>query len=520
MLGTLLLVACHMGLAWRLRHPGITTGNDDALYVLLSRSLRHLSYADAHILGSPPHVQYPPGYPALLALAGSAFGDSPDHFMLLGVLCSGLALLLWYDIASRLWSPWLGLAVVASAASNPWLIQYAGFVASEAPYLLVSTVSVWLLVREDSSRMSGYLAGLAAILAALFRSIGVTLVAAVGLHWLTTRRFRRVAAFAGGVLITLGVWFAWTALAGPQVPGRSYVGDVASSLAEPGGAAGRIQFYAGRVAAVLTRRVPSALAVPTIEGTGVDNALWLFVTVLFGGTGAWFVWRRSPCIPLYATTMLLLMVIWPYSLTRFLIPLVPVLVLLVLVGIMAAGRSFPPVVTTSLAAALTMLLAGAGWARTADLAERMAECERASAVTSPGCYNEDQRSFFAAARFAADSTPADAVFLTAKEAAFAYYASRRVVYPGAFSRDPAGLLAALQRLGVRYIVLGKNAEIEPGFLASALERFCDRLELVASFPPRTYLFKVSGDSVPRSPGGACQAVYAYRADPSPILPAR
>lgn len=519
-LGALALVALHMAAAWKLRRPGITTGNDDALYVLLSRSIRHLTYSDTHLLDAPPHVQYPPGYPALLALVSAAFGESPDHFMLLGVICSGLALVFWYDIARRLWSPWLGLGVVAAAGSNPWLVQYAGSIASEAPYLLSSTVALWLLIREDRSRMYGLLGGLVAIVSALVRSFGATLVVAFGLHWLFARRFRRAAIFAAAVAVTLGAWFAWTIGAGPRIQGRSYVEDLAVTLAQDDSAAARIWFHAGRVVSVLTRRIPSVLAVPTVESTRLDNVLWLVVIVVSGAAGAWVLWRRSSSLPLYVVAVLLLMVLWPYSLTRFLVPLVPPLLLLLLVGVTLTRRHVPPAVATALAVILTLVLAGGGWARTMELAGRMAPCERASAQVSPGCYNENQRSFFAAARFAADSTPADAAFLTAKEAAFAYYARRRVVYPGALRGDAGQLLAALRQRGIRYVVLGRNAEIESSFLAQALERSCDQLELVATFPPRTYLFEVTTDSRTLPGSRACEAIRTYRADPTPILPVR
>jgi 4-amino-4-deoxy-L-arabinose transferase-like glycosyltransferase len=517
---TALLVAFHMVVAWRLRPPGITIGNDDALYVLLSRSIREFKYTDGHLLGAPPHVQYPPGYPALLALVSAAFGESPDHFMFLGVLCSGLALLLWYDIARRLWSPWLGLAVVAATAGNPSLVRYAGLVASEAPYLLVSTISLWLLSRPGGSSFHESLGGAAAILSAFIRSLGATLVVAVGLLWFLRRRFRSAAIFAAVVAVTLGAWFAWTAMSGPRVQGRSYVQDVLASLAERDTAAGRIHFYAGRVVSVLTRRVPSVLGVPTVEGTRVDNLVWLLAIIVFGGAGAWFAWRKQAILPLYAGMVLVLIVCWPYSLTRFLIPVVPLFALLLLAGMTGLGAYLRPSLARGPAALLTLSLAVTGWIRTAEFARQVAACERASAERSPGCYNEDQRSFIAAARFAADSTPAGAVFLTAKEAAFAYFANRAVLYPGALRESASEFLPTLQRLGVGYIVLGRNAGIETGFLASELEGVCDRLVLVAAFPPRTYLFKHASDSDPRPGPEACQAVRAYRDDPSPILPVR
>src|SRR6185369_15337826 len=62
------LLVLHVVLAWLTRAVAIGTGNDDATYVLLARSVRHFEYVDRHLVTMPVHAQYPPGYPAILAL--------------------------------------------------------------------------------------------------------------------------------------------------------------------------------------------------------------------------------------------------------------------------------------------------------------------------------------------------------------------------------------------------------------------------------------------------------------------
>ena len=73
--GALLLL--HAVLAWLLRTPTILTGQDDAAYYLLAQGLRDLRYVDLWIAQEPVHIQYPPGYPALLTFLAVA-GEPTD----------------------------------------------------------------------------------------------------------------------------------------------------------------------------------------------------------------------------------------------------------------------------------------------------------------------------------------------------------------------------------------------------------------------------------------------------------
>ena len=55
------ILALHIVLVWSLRVPSMTTGNDQAWYMLLARSLRHLSYENLQFVEVTPHTKFPPG---------------------------------------------------------------------------------------------------------------------------------------------------------------------------------------------------------------------------------------------------------------------------------------------------------------------------------------------------------------------------------------------------------------------------------------------------------------------------
>ena len=65
-------------IGWFARQPALTTGGDEATYVILSESLDQGQYRDEFVLGTPRHAKYPPGMPAWLLVLRHTLGDSPD----------------------------------------------------------------------------------------------------------------------------------------------------------------------------------------------------------------------------------------------------------------------------------------------------------------------------------------------------------------------------------------------------------------------------------------------------------
>ncbi|HEV8611897.1 MAG TPA: hypothetical protein VGQ73_00215, partial [Gemmatimonadales bacterium] len=348
-----LLLGLHALLAWWLRAPAITTGHDDAVYLLLARSLRHFSYHDAWLVGTPPEAQYPPLYPAVLALVGAVLGDGLDTALALNVLLSTFALGVFFALVRR-WSPGVALLGLAVCAVNPWLIRLAGLVASEPLFLVLVALTLWLLAVQPATGRSRIAATATAVAAMLTRLIGVTLAIALVGQWLIERRFRAVAAFGGASALLGGAWLVWTAMAPRGLPGQSYIADAffrepAVSVSGPdSGAAGprapaaraeprallpTLVTRIGRnVRAYAQTGIPSALALPTVKKTAWDNLFWLLVLLGFGVLGLRELWRNLPAGVLLLGSYTLVLLLWPYSIERYFVPVVPLAVLTILLG--------------------------------------------------------------------------------------------------------------------------------------------------------------------------------------------
>lgn len=513
------VLAIHAILAWALRQPSITTLGDDGVYVLLGRALRSLRYGELFYVGAPTHSQYPPVFPALLAVAGSMGKERLGALIAVSVVASvaGIAALS-ATVRRQFGGSTIALCVLALVALNPALIRSAGMVMSEATFFALTVGALALLARPNPSRRVLIAAGALAIAAALTRSVGVTIVGAVGIHWLLERRWRGVAWLAVAAALTVGPWLVWSAKAPVRDSQRSYAADVTARPAGQG--TGPLGTLAHRIAVNApeygVRQLPATLPVPAVRDTLVDNWVAMILIVACGAVGMVELWRRWRAAAIYLLCYGALLLIWPWALDRFLVPVVPLFIVAMVAGAAAAGRAERGVWRVALLAVVVAGIGGAAIAEDVGGLRTVSACDRAQPLDSAGCYNPDQRSFFAAARYAAHSTPSDALFAIAgKQGDFYYLSGRRTVPNVAAGRgNPVQQLANLRAAGVQYLLATHVSGSDSPF-GLWLGRVCDDVRLVKAFPPRTYLFRVAIGEGSDPTGATCRATTAYRIDQEP-----
>lgn len=484
------LLIVHASVVWVTRTPAVTpAANDDAQYLLLARSLQSLGYVDLHVPGAPVHAQYPPVYPSMLALASRVFGDKLDVEILVTLTCSVLSLLLVYEIARRIASPMLGLLVLAPLAFNTNLTGYAGRIASEPPFMMFSLAAVWATIAFPKSRSAVWAAGAFAIVAALTRSVGVSLVAALGVTWLLQRRYKAALIFAGAASITVGAWLLWTMMAPNQFAARSYAA-VAGSARHLPGVLGVMEARIARFGEIyLARSLGTSFETPVLQGSLVDNVLWGGVIIGFGVLGLWTLRKQALLIPVYFLSFMGLLLIYPYKATRFFIPVMPLLLIAVLVGAFALGRLWKPGAGLILMGLISVGLLVESVPRSFKMVRGMLHCDRPHATASRTCFDDDRLAFFAATRDAAERLPRNAVVLTIKEAAFYYYAGRRVYHPDlAISRGKGDVPGFLRGAGIDYILI--SSFVGGVKIGRHVGVACRHIELLRRFEPRTALLKL------------------------------
>ena len=508
----ILLLILHATLAWAGRRPGIATAQDDATYVILAQSIRDGGYNERFRVDQPVHNMYPPAYPAALALWGLPFGDAYDWLVLLSVLASTGALALMFLTVRRVVDERIALLSLLPLALNPEMIHYAGTIASEAPFALLAMTSMYLLAREKVEARTLGLATAAVIVGALTRSIGITLLASIWIWTVMQRRWKAAAWIAVASALTVGIWMAWTVLSPEQYIGKSYIAD---ALAYRNARFSPLELFIRRIAGTVPfygmRGLPWALAVPTIPDTAVDNAVLGIVTIVGIAAGILTLRMRWRLAVIYLLVYAVLLAVWSWKMERFLVPVLPVLVPVLLTGLWSLGKRLHPAGGTVAALVFAVILAGGATARTAELIAMRSICPRGTTRPAYSCMQVDQISYFNALDYIAENTAPDVQILTFKPEAMFLYTGRRAVYgPRALSVAPGEFLGHLRAEGTDYILLGSLQNYEIGLLARRLRDNCEALAVVQFFPIRTWLFRLRAAGEPTGRDG-CEAMERFTA---------
>lgn len=508
------LVAVHVVLAWLTRIPGLSWGEDDAGYILLARELRHFSYRETQDIAAPWHARFPPGYPLLIAVLGWPFGDAVDALLALNTLFTSATIVLLFLTARRHLGEALAFVVSALFAVNPMSVWDSGHVMAEAPFKFFMILGLWALSHEREGARYAVLAGSAAIAAALTRSAGIVLLPALCCFWVMRRRYRYAALLVVASLATVGAWLGWTVLAPEAEHRRLYTADL--GLAGP--RAGRLEVL-GRILERLPARAqrlgtvifPFVLALPVIPGTRIDNAAWLLAITVSCLTGTLVLMRRWTAAALITVSYGSLLLVWRFAIERFAYPLVPFLYVTMVVGTDAVMRRFAPRARIAALTVLVLLLAlGAARFDASRLASAGA-CDRRNPTESSGCWDRSYRAYLAAARWAAEFTPPDAVFFVNKERGFYFHSGRRTINQDrALEEDSVSLAPYLRQRGAHYTVatpVGVRSEEHNRLLAAACRDFL----VLKRFPEQTLVLRLRTDDDPPGDETACRLLNSFRA---------
>ncbi len=512
------LMLTHAFLAWQSRNAGVTHSNDDALYMLLGRELGHLSYRETFRIGSPMHGQYPPAWPALIALSNLVTGGSEQAAFALAMLLSTLGLLAFFDTARRLLPTWLALATLAAVAVNPFLISYAGRVMSEAAFWFWTSLTFWALIRGREDRRFLVLAGVTAIISAFTRSIGITLIGAVGISFLLDRAWRALTIYTAAAVILLGGWAIFTAVNHEKVVGRSYVADVTAQLQRADSTHSRtvavVTKVVGRIREQVMGTVPAMLPLVRVNDTVVDNVLWLAITVVLGLMGLVALRRPLPAMGLFLLFYLGLIAVWPWGPRRFFIPIQPFVLLTLVLGAHGVIGQKLPRLAAGLCVFLLAAVIVAAVPQTAANYELMRTCDRSTPWTDGRCYDPDQRSFFAAVTFARDSTPVDARFLVEREAGFAYHTRRVVQHDQIAIGMPDSIFRGyLHEKKIDYVVVTRLTNVELEGLAPKLLANCTYFDVLRRFPPYGRLYQFHAEGAPAGQDACSDLNYYVQSTP-------
>ncbi len=325
-------------------------GDDWAQYIIqgkaiLSGGVREAVRQNAfmtHESSTPPGpVAYPWGLPLLLAAEASVFSSSLEVFKLFNILFFLLLVVSIHRLARKYVNGIEALAVACLFAFNPVLLHYCNHIVPEIPFTLASVCAFIAMenrrASERSRLLSPFAAGALAFAAFTFRSNGILILGAA-----TVRQFLPSSARK--------VWQR-PSLAAILAPYASFfLLGVLWHFIFPSGGEGYVQML--RTATVHTlitnaRTYPITLFDFFTGGHHSAVAATLLGPVLLWG--AFKTWRKTAHLSVYILLTLALYIVWPEGQGyRFMIPLTPFMVILIMLGLdeladwKSAGK-FPPI---------------------------------------------------------------------------------------------------------------------------------------------------------------------------------
>ena len=472
----------------------LSLSGDNAEYIILARSLAQgegLSYI--HSPEPRAATKSPFGLPLLLAPLAWAFPDDcvPMKALVLALFSLGMGVL--YQLARERMGVWPALVVVAlslmagksylthdasGVAFGPLLLHFAHQVTSEIPYLTFSLLALWLVdrgVRREGIRRNGWLLGGMActIWAFHIRTAGIALVAAVA-AWLFLRRdVRRGLLFVGAAFVC---WLPW--MLRNQAAGGSGVYIKQLLMVNPYhpeqgwlDLPGLLERFLGNVDRYL-RGWPELL-VPSFGGT--DTLLHpapLLLIVLAAAVTVLCIRRGEHLLLLYAAFLMGMVLLWFWPGERFLVPVVPVVVLLgVWTVLQVHDRLAAMGEAANIAGRLLVWGCLAAWL-----------IAHAGGVTrlvdyADGGYPPNWQRYYEAGEWLEANTPEEAIVACRKGFWMHVVSGRRVV--GFPFDEPAAVLAHMEREGVDYVVvesLGYRQTRE--YLVPTIHEYEDRFRML------------------------------------------
>jgi len=315
---------------------GVT--NDDGMYVILAKSLAtgH-GYRWLNLPGTPAATHFPPGYPAVLALLWllvPAFPTNVILFKLANALFMAVAAAATFSLARQrlAMSDAAAAALTLGATLGIPMLTLSTIVMSEALFLalLVPTLLLAERVCDERGKLRDVLVLAVLAGAATFvRTHGIALVAAIMLVLALRRRWYEALIVAGIALTMLAPWQIWVSIHSSAVPAamrgnyESYGAWLAAGFRVDGMA------LVGRTVARTTTELASMLATlvaPSMPGLVRLAGLGALLASLV--VGARELWRRAPVTAGFLGFYLLIVVLWPFSPTRFVWGVWPLVLLL------------------------------------------------------------------------------------------------------------------------------------------------------------------------------------------------
>lgn len=477
--------------------PLITLGGDDALYVMLARSMAQgRGYVDAFGPHDLLHKSVPPGFSLALLPMVLVFGENIILLKLIPLLSTLAALFALY-LLLREYAPqdWFWPLIIFGL--NPMVVDRATILVSEPLFLFYSFLGLYFLIKYESisKDVNNYfwLSVLFMSLSFYTRSAGIVFLPTVFLYFLAQGKFKRSLLISGVLLLAIIPWFIFSLAAGSMYVGH-FFGKSLSTVD-----AGRINLIdlilrlAHHAIIYTGKTVIDLFAYPIFYDISKFSHLFLFKVLcslsICGVVAYGFVRERSnkrSVMVYYVFFTLLLCFVWPEIDPRFLLTILPFMGVYLFRGLRTLGSRNGGALAGSIFGLLIIanLIGNVGVASKKHFAP----------------YSSEELSYLSALGWIKTNAPADSVIMCRQPRGSYFLTGRRaLMYAG--THDLLAIIRQIRENNVRYVILdalGKATDDRFGlwesgkFLRPLLDKYPQMFILrFTTTQPYTYVYEVA-----------------------------
>jgi hypothetical protein len=487
----LLFVCIYLLLSIFLFDPKLNTGGDNAVYIILAESIAGgKGYRNVHLPEEPPHTQYPPGFPLLLALPILIFGSNIIILKCTVLLMGVGSVFFMYRIGECLIKEKINI-IMPFYLSIPLLIEFNHWILSEVPFLCFSLGAVYFFIKARAHKeYFYYISFIFATYSVFIRAAGISLIIAMLLFLLLKKQYKYMLIL---LLIFLVVFVPWQ-IRNMKIPHEGGYLEQLLAKRPYWMESGRVGFrdliirgwnnFVFYAALGLPLTLLAPIASPWILGIlGLIFMILIIVGVLERR-------KHFSIIELYLPLGLLILLVWPevWSNERFLLPLLPIFVIYIFFGLFWLERRikvafFVPLVT-GLFVFLNVMSIGS---KARGMFTNNIEYLKGNTYAG---YTPDWRHYFSVIEWIKENVPEDELIMSRKPE-FVYFLSKHKSFAHPFSLDQDKVEEAFERSdyiildNFRWTIASKN------YLRPVIEKQIERIQFVyITEKPRFYLIKV------------------------------
>ena len=477
-------------------------GDNVSYYMLGTAIANGDGYTNIQHLEKEAHYHYPPGYPMVIAGVTKLFSNDIATIKVFnGVLLFGVILLLFFIVKKLTQNDHIAFATSFIALLNYHLLVYSTIMMSEIPFLFFSMLCVWLFIKIDFSKpvlKNWIFFPMLICLSFSFyiRSVALALFVSIVFYLFLKKRWSYVFSLIGGFILLYLPWI----IRNSHATGNSYVHQL--FLKNPYkpelGSIGFLDIcerISVNIERYITKEIPSSiLSSKDVMYTDASTPFseWFLGFLIIGVIlfGILRLPKFKIFILSYSIAFLSLLMVWPHVWfgTRFLLPLIPLLIFLFIFGMIELLKLVSPKVSPKhekyFIPTVMMLILGL-WSFTYGSESIVKLQDEAN-----GVYASNYKNYFALADWVQKNTPDNSVTSVRKEGLF-YLFSKKNVTNYKKTLDKEAQIEYLKSKNVDYVVveqLGYSSTHK--YLVPAIDKYPSKFKIIKELKnPNTYLIQ-------------------------------